>query len=214
MSIRSFYRPSTKLLVGLVVMMGIWGCAKAPKEETRQQPEVPVVSPKSQVAQSKQVNPDVVNKLVGVWLGTATLDEPVFEKALSQLSNGNRKLALSQARSFLSTVMAIEFRKDGSIESEVEIVTVDGDTIRDTSTGAWQLVESVGDQVRLEMQENQSDGSITTDQKVYQFVENNKFVLKVPVSDQLTRANARLIFVRQILPRNNVAQGGMENPQR
>jgi len=151
------------------------------------------------------------NRLVGIWLGTASIDEGKLQAKLDQLAVENRNGAIAKAQSFLSTTMAIEYKEDGSVENDLELVSVDGRLLRDGSIGTWRIVESVGDGLLIETEETLSDGTIATNQFDYKFAEDGtQFVLPVPVSEELQGCDATLVFKRQTLPVVNVADRDLQ----
>ena len=120
-----------------------------------------------------------------------------------------RAVTLAKARSFLSTVIAIDFRKDGTVENEMEIVSTNGQVLRDGATGTWSVIESTSESILVETEEKLSDGTTSKSQTRYQFLTNdNEFAMPVEVSQELAQFNARIVFQRQSLPATNIA----ENP--
>lgn len=103
--------------------------------------------------------------------------------------------------------MAIDFSTDGSVESEVEIVSLEGQVMRDGSKGAWRMLQQKDGEIVIETQENLSDGTVATNQARYQFISSDQVSLVVPVCEELEGCGARLVFTRQPLDSNeNVAQ--------
>jgi hypothetical protein len=149
-----------------------------------------------------------VQQLAGVWLGEAVMDEAKFQQKISQLTPNQQQLTLAKARSFLSMVMAVEFRKDGTVENGVEIVSTDGQVLRDSSAGNWRIVSAENNELLVEIQETLSDGTVDTDQNVYTFFpDGNRFAMAVPVSEELRGCNPMLVFQRKAIQRTDMAEG-------
>lgn len=196
------------LFCGLLVCHML-GCAKSesqPNNDAATQHQPPEVQQRrDQVAEARPA------LLHGVWLGGATLDETKLQQKLDSLPPAQQQVALAKARSFLSTLMAIEYRKDGTVENDLEIISVDGQLLRDGSVGNWNVVKQSANQVVVETQEQLSDGSTTTDQFVYHFFEDGSgFSLSVQTDDDLDGCDAMMVFERQMLPPTNVASGGSD----
>ena len=184
--------------------IGLTGCGKtkpidpAPKTKTTQ----------SESPHDKVATTSMHQKLTGVWLGWASLDQSRLQEALSQLPPAQRAVTAAKAKSFLSTVMAIDFRRDGTVENDLEIVATNGQVLRDGTTGNWTVLESTIQGVLVETTETIADGSVSRAQKRYQFLSSeNEFAMPVEVDAELSQFNARMVFQRQSLPPTNVAKG-------
>ena len=188
---------ATSLLMGIACLALATGCAK--EESNGDDSQASTHTPPQTVAPKQ-------DRLVGVWLGTASIDEAKLQGRLEQLAAGQRDGAKAQAKSFLSTTMAIQYNEDGSVENDLEMVSVDGRLLRDGSTGTWNVVESRDDGLLIETKEILSDGTTATGRFDYQFIEDGKFVVDVPVSEILQGCDATLVFQRQTLSPINVAE--------
>ncbi len=193
-------------LLGLTVLTG---CAKGDKEDSSASRQEP------QASQPVKNQPNKNDRLVGVWLGTASINESKLQGKLEQLAPEQRNGIIARAKSFLSTTMAVEYREDGSVENDLELVSVDGRLLRDGSVGTWQIVESQGESLLIETVEQHSDGTTSTNRFDYKFVgDGSKFVMAVPVSEDLQDCDATLEFKRvDLMPVNapiNVAEGDMQ----
>lgn len=189
-----------------VLVCGVFGCAK-------KEPSEPATGDKSTSQSQAQLDQVAeipsAQQLPGVWLGEAVLDEVKLHHKVRQLPYESREVALAKARSFLSTVMAIEYRSDGTLENDLAIVSIDGQILRDDSFGSWRVVESKDDGLVVETQEQLSDGTVATDQVFYKFFDGgNRFAMAVPVNEDLQGCDAMMVFERQAQPVTNVADGG------
>ena len=197
--------PMTIAFVSLVGVVGLMGCAKndtgsnvAKAKSTSEKADTTELSAGSDAKQDQQAN-GADSKLTGLWLGGGFLDEAKLQAKLNAQTPDQQNLTIARARTFLSTAMAIDFRKDGSVENEIELVTTDGQTIREGSTGAWKVVEVKEGGLMVETQENLVDGTISTNRGFYQFDNNDQFRLAVPVSPELEGCNAMMVFARKTL---------------
>lgn len=186
------------------------GCAKseAPKPSggTDDATSQAQPTPQDKIAQSF-----TSENLMGIWLGNATLDEAKLRRKLQPLTSERQQLAIAKATSFLSTVMAVEYKHDGTLENDLELMSIDGKVLRDGSTGFWRVVEPKVDGLVIETQETLSDGSIATSQSYLKFfAEGNRFVAAVPIGEDLQGCDAMLVFERQTLPDANLAEGNLE----
>ena len=147
-------------------------------------------------------------QLSGVWLGSAVMDEAKFEQKISELNPEQQQLLIAKAGSFLSMVMAVEFRNDGVMENGVEMVSTDGQLLRDNSVGKWKIISAENNDLLVETQETLSDGTVATDQTVYKFFpDGNRFAMSVPASEELQGCNPMLVFQRESVQNTNLAEG-------
>ncbi|MFK7769099.1 MAG: hypothetical protein AB8B55_17885 [Mariniblastus sp.] len=187
--------------------IGITGCGKT--SETPTEPKT-----KTETTQSKETPTDLVatvsmkQQLTGVWLGVASMDQSGFQEKLNRMQPAERSVAVAKASSFLSTVMAIDFRQDGTVENDLEIVATNGQVLREGTLGTWAVLESTTDGVLVETSEKLADGTVSKSQKRYQFSTNsNEFAMPVEVDEELKPFNAQMIFQRQSPNPTNVAEG-------
>lgn len=203
-------------ILGLSATIGFTGCAKESATEAKKEPPVSQTQTvnENDIAQ-KAVTPVAQSpQLVGVWLGEAKLDMVKLQQKLDQMPPDYRRAAEAKAKSFLSMVMGVDFRADGTVESEVELFSLDGQKLHDGSLGAWKVVSVDGDNVHVENQENLSDGSISINQNVYQFLTADTMKLDVDAVEDLKDCSPQLIFTRQILDQTDVAQGQSTSERR
>ena len=204
----SFLQRATTGFLLSAVICTLFGCAK---KESPQSTDDNVTVSQTDVSQDQVLETLSAQQLSGVWLGEAVLDEVKLQNKVGQLPAESREFVLAKARSFLSTVMAIEFRADGTVENDLAIVSVDGQVLRDGSIGSWRVVENKDDGLVVETQERLTDGTTATDQVFYKFFDNgNRFAMAVPVNEDLQGCNAMLVFGRQAMPAANLADGGID----
>lgn len=140
------------------------------------------------------------DKLVGVWLGGAYLDENILSQRLKELPQEKADELMRKAQYFAGTIMAIEFRPDGTLENEIEITPPGADMINEVGEGTWKIVEAKDDAFVVEISERNPDGSVATTQKAYKFYEDgNHFAVSIPLGEILGECNPLIIFERQNL---------------
>ena len=114
--------PQTKSKLSLLacltaITIGISGCGKTDSPaDSKTNSET---SQTEEALQDQVATISLQQKLTGVWLGAAQLDQAPLQDALNQMPPAERAVTLTKARSFLSTVIAIDFRKDGTVENAV-----------------------------------------------------------------------------------------------
>ena len=146
--------------------------------------------------------------LTGAWLGEAILDEEKFQEQISQLDAETQKRVKLQAKSFLTTAVAMEFRENGTVQNEVELVSIHGKLLHDGSFGSWQVLESRPNGMLVQLQERSSNGEVSTVKNFYQFSQDrNQMAIKIQVSKELATCDAMVVFDRKSLPPVNVAAG-------
>jgi len=144
--------------------------------------------------------------LTGVWIGEAILDKQKLQKKISQLDPEAQKLVNVQLKSFLSTMMAMEFRANGTVENAVEIRAANGKLLQDSSVGSWRVMESKPNGLLVQTQERLADGRVVSDQMFYQFSgDRNQIAIKVPVAGELQDCDAMIVFNRQASKSTNIA---------
>lgn len=182
--------------------IGFVGCSKPTPEVTKSAQQRA-----SQAIQSEQPTNISPNAITGVWFGTASLDTNKLQQKVQGLTQEEQNAVAAKAQSFLSTVMAMDFRANGTVENEVELKSIDGQVIRDGSVGQWKVVEAKPNGLLVETQEKMSNGIVTTNQVFYQFFANgNQIAISVPVSQDLEGCDSMLVFERRTLPPTNVAE--------
>ena len=139
-------------------------------------------------------------------MGKAILDREKYQQKVAQLDPETQKEIGLKAKRFLSIVMAMEFRDNGTVENEVEILSPEGETVRGGSVAQWQVMESKPHGLLVQVQENLPDGNVATGQMYYQFsADRNRIAIKAPVTEELQGCDAMIVFTRHSLPPTNVA---------
>lgn len=135
-------------------------------------------------------------KLAGVWLGAASLKEELVEAEFEARTADEDKLAfVNEAEAFLSTVVAIHFKRDGTFEQDIELVATGA---RQTGSGTWRVTGEQGDKLVVQTTELDADGNEVQAEYLYKFhPEGNEFAMPAPVVDSLTKCSPQLIFSRQ-----------------
>lgn len=146
-----------------------------------------------------QVGPAKPNySLVGLWVGVSHLDEEKLEAKYKQLTDPAQQKEFVQAvETFLSLAVAVQYQADGGMESDAEITDLTGESIRETVSGQWRVVETKGLKLIVEIHERSPDGRVTTTRKLLQFYEDGEH-LATPVEtcQWLADLNPLLVFER------------------
>jgi len=155
-------------------LAGTPGCSEPTLEQN------PTAELKSQVAPAPnsaaiagETQPNL-NELPGIWLGNAVLDQAKLTQKISSLTPAQQELVLAKATSFLSTIMAVEYRSDGTLENDLE------------------MVESF----------------------LKFFAEGNRFVTAVTLGQDLQGCDAMIVFEKQQLTGQNIADKNLETEKR
>ncbi len=188
------------------------GCAR-PAEVATQDPtdSQPVNQPAAGVDQTGEQGltgaAAYPTQLVGVWLGEAYLDEAMFEQKFQTIPTERQHGVLNSARTFLTTDMAIVFRADGSMENDMELTPIGGQTIREGSTGNWRAVESKENRILIETTTQLSDGTTATNKQLFHvYPEGDRVALEVSMPGELSECSPLIILIRQPSPDTNVAE--------
>ena len=144
--------------------------------------------------------------LTGAWLGEAVMDQEKFKNKVAQLNAESQTMANVMAKSFLSTAMAMEFHENGTVENEVEVLSTQGQLLRDGSRASWRVLESKPNGLLVQTQEQLPDGTVVSDRMFYQFSgDRNQMAVRIPVGKELQDCDAMIVFERQMLPSTNIA---------
>lgn len=203
------------IMTGVVVVSV--GCAERPAVVSSidlqvEQDQSPATIATGVADQSATTAP-LSQAVVGTWLGQAMLDEPTLERKLEQLTPDEQERVFIIAENFLSTVMAMDVRNDGTIESEVEMQPLGEAPIRDSTVGQWRATQTGADQLAIELEELAEDDSTVLTKRSFQFYpDRNAFVMPVPIPEELKGCQAIMVFERQSATAN-VAQRS-ENTKR
>ncbi len=185
---KNFQRTANLTLLSLICLFA-WGCSSG--TDSASQPSVNPNTPKTAAAQTQ-------NPLVGVWFGTPTLNRVTLQSKIDQAADPNEKQQLQvMAQSFLSIRVGAKFGDDGSMVFDVEMQGVDGQYHRDSSQGSWQLVSFDDHTMVIEKTEEYADGSTTTQQDRYNFINDNaNFAMSLPTAPALKECNPIILFER------------------
>ena len=155
------------------------------------------------------------NDLPGIWLGNAVIDKAKLTQKISSLTPEQQELILAKASSFLSTIMAVEYKPDGTLENDLEMVSMDGQVMRDGSRGNWRVLESRDSGLVIETSETLPDGNIAkTESFLKFFADGNRFVTAVTLGPDLRDCDAMIVFEKQQLTGLNVANQNLETERR
>ena len=196
-------------------LAGTPGCSEPTLEQN------PTAELKSQVAPAPnsaaiagETQPNL-NALPGIWLGNAVLDQAKLTQKISSLTPAQQELVLAKATSFLSTIMAVEYRSDGTLENDLEMVSMDGQVMRDGSQGNWRVLETRVDGLLVETSETLPNGTIAkTESFLKFFAEGNRFVTAVTLGQDLQDCDAMIVFEKQQLMVQNIADKNLETEKR
>ncbi|MDA7902787.1 hypothetical protein N9B31_03925 [Mariniblastus sp.] len=156
-----------------------------------------------------------LDDLPGIWLGNAVLDQSKLTQKISSLTPEQQELVLAKATSFLSTIMAVEYKTDGTLENDLEMVSMDGQVMRDGSQGNWRVLESRVDGLVIETSETLPNGTIAkTESFLKFFADGNRFVTAVTLGPDLQDCDAMIVFEKQQLTGLNVAEQNVETEKR
>jgi hypothetical protein len=197
------------LLAGAVALGSFSGCNSGAENRSAQptQTDNQAGSESAAVQQDLLAGVNAKQQLIGVWLGQALLDEEALLQKLKPLSPPQRTEVLRSAEEFLTTVMAMELRGDGSMEKEFEITPNGGQPLRDGGSGAWRIVESKGDQAVMETTATLFDGTVVTDRQLLRFYpDGNRLAVSVQLGDTLAGCNPQIVLYRQPLPDADLAE--------
>lgn len=161
-----------------------------------QSPAAPITGPTS----------TPVLRVDGVWAGVGYLDEEKLAAQLQAMPEGEAKTTLiTKANLFLSLVAALEFKADGSLETELEITGVDGKVLREPAVGRWTLVETRENRALVELVERLPDQTERTSRRVLQFYEDGEHLAMLMETDAALQEFNPLVIMARI-PVGVVAQ--------
>jgi hypothetical protein len=145
--------------------------------------------------------------LVGIWLGQAALDMDKLQQKLAALEDDSRAELESLVQDFMTTIMAIDFHDDGTMDSEIELTFGGQNSELETSHGTWKIIQVQQNSVTVATVEQLADGTIEESQQSFEFHEDQSvLVTSVPVQNGLLDLNPRLVFHREFLtPPNDMA---------
>lgn len=146
------------------------------------------------------------SSLTGAWMGRAVMDQEKLRQKISQLDPETQKDVSLKAKRFLSMAMAMEFRENGTVQNEVEILSTEGKMVRGGSVAQWHVMESSPHALLVQVRERLKDGTISSGKMYYQFsADRNQIAIHAPVTEELQGCDAMIVFNRRTLPPANVA---------
>jgi hypothetical protein len=203
------YKVLAILSLAAVATVGFSGCGTSTEtNQTEYSQPKPALEPE-QPQRDLVAGVPLDQKLVGVWLGEAYLDESRLELKLQTLPPQQQQEILQRARTFMTTMMAVDFRADGTLENDGEVTPVGGTPIRLGGSGTWRAIESNENKLLIETTEKLADGTISTTKQLYRFYPDGRQVALTIEMDELDGCSPMIIFTRQHLSPTNIAdQGG------
>lgn len=189
-------RKGLSLLFLLAVSLTL-GCGSDKKENQKQPNDnQPADKTASTEPAPQRTLTRVEQKLVGVWLGSAALEDKLVEAVFEAQADDAAKVAfVDQAESFLSTAMALHFKSDGTFEQDIEQAAAG---IRQSGIGSWKVLEVQANEILVETVERDVDGNEVVAQRKFRLYPNGKaFAMQAPVSATLSKCNPRLVFTLQ-----------------
>ncbi|MDG1872555.1 MAG: hypothetical protein P8J27_01490 [Mariniblastus sp.] len=199
-------RVASKLIIALSCsfLLCVSGCSKPTSSEPKSSSAPDATKPQLQ-DQVASISPQL---LTGVWLGQASLDVEKLERKIENLPPQQQQVVAAKANSFLSTVMAMDFRSDGTVENEIEIISIDGQSLRDGSVGQWKVLDSTAEGLMVETEEQLDNGTVAKDKMFYRFFDNgNQVAIAARVSEDLAGCDTVIVFERRTPTPTNVAAG-------
>jgi hypothetical protein len=139
-------------------------------------------------------------ELVGIWLGTARWDRDGFQRHLEGVTDANDRLRLSQmAQTFESISIGMEFRSNGEMEIEMEIIPPNSTPIRESTVGNWRVKSINGNSFILECSEQTDSGQMQTQTLQYELSgDRNQLVTAAPVGEDLRAFQPQFVFERRV----------------
>lgn len=151
-------------------------------------------------------SPSASRQLPGTWAGISYLDEDRIGEHLAQLPDDKaREVLLHKAAAFLSVVIAIEFRHDGTLESELEVADEQGNPLIETTTGRWRIAERKEDRLIVELEERLADGKERKSRRLIQFYEDGDHLAILMDADPAL-APFNPLFILERVPAGEIAQ--------
>ena len=199
-------------------LVGALGCSEPTSETSAKSQTTTLDSQAASETTSTSTNvktQPTSNDLPGIWLGNAVIDKAKLTQKISSLTPEQQELILAKASSFLSTIMAVEYKPDGTLENDLEMVSMDGQVMRDGSQGNWRVLESRDSGLVIETSETLPDGNIAkTESFLKFFADGNRFVTAVTLGPDLRDCDAMIVFEKQQLTGLNVANQNLETESR
>ncbi len=194
--------------LAVIMLLGISmvvGCSssdtkdKQPNQQKQQEQKEKdkVAQPSSKVPSTVPPLSTTEQKLVGIWFGSAAMQEAQVQRAIdSQADAETSDQLFASAQFFLSTKMGVEFNADRTMEQNIEVI-FEGEPRQIAGRGTWSVVRQENENVFVEVVEVAEDGTTTTLEWLFQFYPNgDQFVMPAPVADDLAGFNAVMQFQR------------------
>ena len=180
-------------LVGLCILSLGCGAESKPKQTGAEAPKT------DQTAQiTPSVTPELGQDLVGLWLGSAVINQSQLDAQLAVLPPEKQAEMKNFVANFLTTVMAMHYTSDGVFENEVEMSINGAAPIRDVSLGTYQVLSAAGDEMTIKVNEQMADGSTTDSQRMIRFsADRSQCEVMIPLGPDFKGIAAKLIFSKQ-----------------
>ena len=184
-------------LMALTISLGCAGEKKAGESQTAADADKTA----STNADEPRVLTEIERRLVGVWLGEAYLDDQLVQTTLDSVTESQQKTAIqNHVTSFRSTIMAIQFNADGTMEQQINITPVGGQTLDGKSVGNWAVIDHEGNQLIVETVELDDQGAEAVAERLFEISEDGMVLATpAPVDPALANCNPMLLFGRQIM---------------
>ncbi len=199
----------TLLIATVLMCMLVLGCAKKTTTKPTEQSQNPKPSiDATAVGEPRSAGFEEMRRsLVGIWLGQTGIDTDKLQQKLAALEGDSKAELESLVQDFMTTIMAIDFRDDGTMDSEIELTFGGQDLELEASHGTWKIIEVQQNCVTVATVEQLADGTIEESQQSFEFHEDRSMlVTTVPAQNGLRDLNPRLVFHREFLtPPNDMA---------
>ncbi|MEM7454552.1 MAG: hypothetical protein AAF456_09410 [Planctomycetota bacterium] len=149
----------------------------------------------------READPETASgQLVGIWLGAAYFDEDSLAAKLAELNEEERELAMREARYFGATIMAINFRADGTLVNQIEVLPESGSPHQTPEiSGTWEVLSEQGSTMVIKTIEQFDDGVELPSQRVFTLYDKDHFAMQVPMAGILNGCRPVMVFERQNL---------------
>lgn len=138
-------------------------------------------------------------RLEGVWAGVGYLDEAKLAGKLEAMTAGpERDELVNKAATFLTIVAALDFRRDGGLETDLEVTAADGKAHNEPTVGRWKLVERKENRFLIELQETLEDKTERTSRRLVQFYEDGEHIALLMETDPLLAEFNPLIVLERV----------------
>ena len=158
----------------------------------------PVVPPILSMTNDGTMKSDKPYTLNGYWAGVAYLDMDKLQEKLAGTKDVDlQNLIKLQAQMFLSMVSVVNFKPNGTVESELEVNDENNEVVTEAIVGRWKVVESRDSKFLVDVLESQESKSSVTVRKLFQFYEDGEHMASpVETSPELADLNPLIVFER------------------